>query len=218
MALPAIAYPAEDRASAPSRPRRVYADGGRSGPRRQARAVENGVLGMAIFLGAETMVFAGLISGFLILRAGAGTWPPAGQPRLPVAITGLNTLVLLFSAYTMRRATAASRAEHSVEMTRWLRATAALGLTFLAVQGTEWLRLLGFGLRASSSVYGATFYTLIGCHGLHVLAAVIGLLVLLRARRAPAVERRSARLQVCQLYWLFVVAVWPILYTLVYLT
>jgi len=219
MALSARAQPEEDAAAARSFPRLADCDGGRPAPRRRVRAVENGVLGMAIFLGTETMVFAALISAFLILRAGSGTWPPLGQPRLPVGITGLNTVVLLFSAYTMRRATSASRGERSAAMVQWLGTTAALGATFLAVQGTEWVRLLEFGLRASSSLYGATFYTLIGCHGLHVFVAVIALLAVLGgALRAQPVERRSAQLQVCQLYWLFVVAIWPILYLLVYLT
>jgi len=174
---------------------------------------------MAIFLGTETMVFAALISAFLILRAGSGTWPPPAQPRLPVGITGLNTVVLLCSAYTMRRATAASRVERNADMVQWLGATAILGVTFLGVQGIEWVRLLEFGLRASSSLYGATFYTLIGCHGLHVFVAVIGLLaVLWGVLRVRPAGRRDVRLEVCQLYWLFVVGIWPILYVLVYLT
>jgi cytochrome c oxidase subunit 3 len=173
---------------------------------------------MAIFLGTETMVFGALISGFLILRAGSGQWPPLGQPRLPVGITGLNTLILLFSAYTMRRAVSESRGGSRAQVVQWLGATAVLGVTFLVVQGTEWVRLIDFGLGASSSLYGATFYTLIGCHGLHVLVAVVVLLAVLRGTlRAPA-ERGAVRLQVCQLYWLFVVAIWPILYVLVYLT
>ena len=200
-------------------PRLAYADGGPPGNRRRPPAVENGVLGMAIFLGTEVMVFAGLISAFLILRASSGTWPPPGQPRLPIGITGVNTLLLLYSAYTMRRAAAASRMHGNVETVRWLGATVALGTIFLLVQGSEWMRLLAFGLHASSSLYGATFYTLIGCHALHVLIAVIALLIVLFGIWRSAPTRRSAtRLQVCQLYWFFVVAIWPVLYVLVYLS
>jgi cytochrome c oxidase subunit III len=219
MALSVRSHPGADATTARSQPRLVYSGGGPPALRRRARAVENGVLGMAIFLGSETMVFAALISAFLILRASNPAWPPLGQPRLPVGITGLNTMVLLFSAYTMWRATSASRAQRGTETVRWLGATAALGVTFLAVQGTEWVRLVAFGLHASSSLYGATFYTLIGCHGLHVFVAVIALLaVLCGTLRAQSTERCWARLRVCQLYWLFVVGIWPLLYVLVYLT
>lgn len=183
------------------------------------RVVENGVLAMAVFLGTEAMLFAGLISAFLILRAGAAVWPPADQPRLPVAVTGVNTAVLLLSAYTMQRAATACRNRQREEMIRWLTRTAVLGATFLLVQGMEWVQLIWHGLRVSSSQYGASFYTLIGCHAVHVLAAVATLVgLLLWVRRGHSVERYQTPLRVCGLYWLFVVTVWPILYVLVYLT
>lgn len=101
----------------------------------------------------------------------------------------------------------------------WLAATVLLGALFLAVQGSEWIALLGFGLSASSSLYGATFYTLIGFHGLHVSAAVAALLVVgADMARGTAAADALRRLEACRLYWLFVVAVWPVLYVLVYLT
>jgi heme/copper-type cytochrome/quinol oxidase subunit 3 len=181
--------------------------------------IPNAVLGMLIFLGTEAMFFAGLISAFLVLRAGSAVWPPADQPRLPVLVTGLNTLILLVSAYTMWRALAAVRNDRQGELRRWLGVTGLLGTLFLAIQGTEWVRLLGYGLRMTSDVYGATFYTLIGCHGLHVLGGVIVLLAVLRqAIQGRHSSRDHAALEACRLYWFFVVGVWPILYVLVYLS
>jgi len=195
----------------------VYSGGGPFPPHRRP-AVENGILAMAVFLGTEAMLFAGLISAFLILRASAPSWPPADQPRLPVAVTGFNTMVLLVSAYTMQRAAAESRRRRRTAAVRWLAVTAALGASFLLVQGVEWVQLIQHGLRASSSPYGGTFYTLIGCHGVHVLAAVVTLVVLLvRHGRTRRIERWQTPIAVCRLYWLFVVAVWPFLYALVYL-
>jgi heme/copper-type cytochrome/quinol oxidase subunit 3 len=182
------------------------------------RVFDNGILAMAVFLGTEAMLFAGLISAFLVLRASAPAWPPPGQPRLPVGVTGVNTAVLLASAYTMQRAADATRRDRRAAMLRWLAVTTALGAIFLLVQGTEWVALVGHGLRVSSGPYGATFYTVIGCHGLHVAAAVITLLVLLRwTRHASGARPCRSRVEVCRLYWFFVVAVWPVLYMLVYL-
>ncbi|MFQ5632336.1 MAG: hypothetical protein ACE5I1_26500, partial [bacterium] len=61
----------------------------------------NSIVAMLLFIGAELMFFAGLIGAFIVLRFGAMDWPPAGQPRLPVAVTGINTAILLFSGLTM---------------------------------------------------------------------------------------------------------------------
>ena len=181
-------------------------------------SINRAFFGLLIFLGTEAMFFAGLISAFLILRAGAATWPPLNQPRLPIAITAINTLMLLVSAYTMHRAVRGIRAGQQKALTTGLALTGVLGTIFLGVQGTEWIRLVKHGLTFTSSNYGATFYTLIGAHGLHVLAAVIVLaIVFTRARNKKYSAQCHAGLELCRLYWFFVVAIWPILYALVYL-
>ncbi|MBI4587799.1 MAG: heme-copper oxidase subunit III [Candidatus Rokubacteria bacterium] len=175
-------------------------------------------LGMLIFLGSETMLFAGFIAAFLVFRLGAPVWPPPFQPRLPVELTGANTGVLLLSGYTMWRALRAARDEKHAGLTRSLAQTALLGATFLGVQGYEWGRLLAFGLTASSGVYGGTFYTLIGAHAVHVVAALAWLaLLLIGTRRGGDAAPAHVGVSLLGMYWYFVVALWPLLYTLVYL-
>jgi heme/copper-type cytochrome/quinol oxidase subunit 3 len=173
---------------------------------------------MVMLLGAETMFFAGLVAAFLVLRVGAPVWPPPFQPRLPVLVTGLNTLVLLASGVAMARALrAVNRGDHHGLMSG-LRLTALFGALFLAVQGYEWARLVQFGLTASSGSYGSAFYTLIGAHGLHVLAALCWLaVVLVFAARRRFTPGNPVPVSVCGMYWQFVVALWPVLYLLVYL-
>ncbi|MFQ5913453.1 MAG: heme-copper oxidase subunit III [Nitrospinota bacterium] len=181
--------------------------------------VRNAYLGMAAFLGAEAMFFAGLIGAFLVFRFGSQVWPPPFQPRLPLAVTSVNTAVLLLSAFTMARAWRAWKRESREGLVRNLLITSVLGTAFLLVQGSEWARLIYFGLTISSGVYGGTFYTLIGAHGLHVLGAVIWLLsVFFLLRRAPFVARSTTRLALCAVYWYFVVGLWPVLFGLVYLS
>lgn len=176
------------------------------------------LLGMKVVIGSEVVLFAALIAAYLALRAQADAWPPPGQPRLPVAVTGVNTLVLLLSGATVWQAQRAGRAGARTTCRRWLWTTLALGTTFLLVQGSEWLRLIGYGLRISSSTYGGMFYSLIGLHALHVVAAVLILaLVLWRGRRIYFTRARQVDIAVGHLYWMFVVAMWPPLYVLVYL-
>ena len=67
------------------------------------RPISNARLAVLVLLGAELMFFAGLIGTFLVFRLGSVTWPPLSQAdvRLPIGVTGLNTIVLLLSGYTM---------------------------------------------------------------------------------------------------------------------
>ena len=171
-----------------------------------------------LFIGAETMFFAGLIGAFIVFRFGSLMWPPPLQVRLPVEVTGVNTAILLFSAYTMFLAWRAANRGDTRRLLQGLWMTAIFGTIFLVVQGYEWIRLIGFGLTMSSGVFGATFYTLIGCHGLHVFGALCWLLVVLRMARANRLSvKRHVALDLCGMYWAFVVVLWPVLYTLVYL-
>jgi len=173
---------------------------------------------MGMFLGAESVFFAGLIAAFLYLRLNASDWPPPSQPRLPVFITGLNSLLLLASGYTMRAGLRSVRRGDAAGLIRGLGLTLLLGAVFLVVQGSEWARLIGFGLTFSSGTYGATFYTVVGLHGLHVLAAITWLgVVLMAAKKDRFAAPHCLGVFLCGMYWYFVVALWPVLYGLVYL-
>lgn len=179
------------------------------------RRLPNGMIAIALFLVTEAMFFLGLISAYLVLRAGVPEWPPTDQPRLPILTTGLNTLFLLASAWTVYRA-GVSAARRTKTTRAWLLGTALLGLTFVSLQGAEWTRLIAYGLTTRSSLYGATFYTLIGAHALHVLfgLSILGWLMLFRTRGGIATDPVAIR--VGRAYWWFVVGVWPALYLLVY--
>jgi len=183
------------------------------------RPIKSAVLAMLLFLGAEVMFFAGLIGAFIVLRFGASDWPPPGQPRLPVVVTGINTAILLFSGLTMFKTKRLLKDWHREKILQGLTITVLLGALFLAVQGFEWTRLLGFGFTLSSNIYGTVFYTLIGCHALHVLGAVIWLtIVVSRLRMNPPAYNANNHvgIKLSGMYWYLVVALWPVLYGLVY--
>jgi heme/copper-type cytochrome/quinol oxidase subunit 3 len=189
------------------------------GPRstqRVARAalVPNGVFGMLIFVMTEIMLFAGFVSAFTIMRRSALVWPPPGQPRLPVLETALNTLVLLASGVALYLAGRAYR-RHAPSARRPLLAAIVLGAAFVALQGREWVMLLGEGLTLHSSALGSFFYLIVGMHALH---AVVALGVLGYAyRRLQRGFLPAGVLGASEVLWYFVVGVWPFLYWRVYL-
>jgi len=183
-------------------------------PRR--RFGDNGALGMALFVFTEIMLFAGFISAFAIVRDNAlpGTWPPAGQPRLPFERTALNTLALLASGVLLAVAGRRYRAGGAAAAVRWLGAAVALGTCFVLAQGAEWVALIAQGLTLRSSQLGSFFYTIVGTHALH---AVVALGLMVSAWRGMRAGRlRESRFAAARVLWYFVVLVWPVLYWRVY--
>jgi len=185
-------------------------------PRRAEKVISNGVLGMLLFVFVEVMLFAGFISAFLIIKARAvgSVWPPPNQPRLPFQETAVNTSALLASGIILLVAHRMyQRGNRSVG--GLLAVATVLGGVFVALQGVEWLALIREGLTLTSSTYGALFYTIIGAHALHAVAA-IGVLAWAWLRLMAGRLSREAMSTVA-LFWYFVVVVWPFLYFQVYL-
>jgi len=186
------------------------------------KPISNGVLGMILLLTTEAMFFTGLISAYIVNKAGSGIWPPAGQPRLPIEITALNTVFLLFSAVcliiTTRYFTRGGILQKKSTKT-WLLISIFMGLLFVSIQGYEWVKLIGYGLTTTSSLFGAFFYLIIGMHGIHVLVGVTLLIHLYSyLNKSNSVRFSKNKITICSLYWYFVVGIWPILYVLVYLS
>ena len=187
-------------------------------PARREPAIENAQLAVLVFIAFEAMIFTGLLVAYWVLRSGSFVWPPPNLPRLPLAVTSVNTCLLLLSAFTMWRSVAAVRAGRDAGLRTGLAATTILGTAFVAIQGSEWVRLVGQGLRLSSGTYGATFYTLIGLHAAHVVGAVIWLaVVFVLAQRGRFSARANLGVRVCATYWYFVCILWVVLFGAVYL-
>lgn len=193
------------------------AGGGRVIPLRREGLALNGVFGTALFVFVEVMLFAGFISAFLVAENSVmpGMWPPPGQPRLPVTSTAINTVALLLSGITLFLAHRAYRRRGPRAAQPMLIASIALGTFFVGFQGAEWLALIRQGLTVTSSQLGSYFYLIVGCHAAH---AVVALAILFACWRALRAGRLGPSLfGGAQVFWYFVVLMWPVIYTLVYL-
>lgn len=188
----------------------------RPAPVRRKPIVASGVLGMLVFIFAEVMFFAGLISAHTIVKAqtAGGMWPPYGQPRLPVEETAINTAALLVSGIVLVLAWLAFRRERSSARIP-LALSVLLGAFFVYSQGLEWVALLGEGLTMQSSSYGGFFYLIVGSHAIHAVGALVALVwALVRLHKGSLT---STQLATVAAFWYFVVLVWPVLYIQVYL-
>jgi len=187
----------------------------------RAGKLNQGLLGMVIFIGSEVMLFASLFTAYFMVRynIAENNWPPLnaeGEPfELPKVITGVNTFILVFSSFTIWYAEHSLKHGNRKGLIRGLGVTILLGATFLTVQINEYVHL---GFTPADKGFGSTFYTLTGFHGAHV---AIGLTILtfcfVRAKVGDFTPTRMTPLAAGSIYWHFVDVVWVLLYTLVYL-
>jgi cytochrome c oxidase subunit 3 len=170
---------------------------------------------MLIFVATEVMLFSGFVSAFTIMRGSALIWPPPGQPRLPIEETAFNTLLLLASGAVLYLAHRRFRRSQASARTPLL-VSIALGAGFVLLQGREWVSMLSQGLTLQSSALGSFFYLIVGLHALHAVVA-LGILVW-TWRRLSRGSIPPTTLAAAEIFWYFVVGVWPVLYWRVYLT
>jgi cytochrome c oxidase subunit 3/cytochrome o ubiquinol oxidase subunit 3 len=173
-------------------------------------------LGMWLFIGSEVMFFGGLIAAFLHYKVNNPS--PLETAFLDVTLVGINTFILLTSSFTVVLGLSSIQRGNRSGLIRYIGLTALLGLVFLAGQGYEFVALYREGVTLSSSVFGSSFFTLAGFHGLHVLIGVgwaVG--TLLKASRGGYSGEDNTGVEVFGLYWHFVDIVWIVLFTIIYL-
>ena len=174
------------------------------------------MFGLATFLVADGMTFAGFFAAYLTYKAVNPILPDAIY-ELELPLPTLNTILLLVSSATFHRASKALHKNDADLCQRWLLITAALGFAFLASQMIEYFTL-PFGL--TDNVYASTFYALTGFHGLHVTLGAIMILIVWWQSRSPGGRVTSQNpfpLEAAELYWHFVDGIWVILFIILYL-
>ena len=160
-------------------------------------------LGMALFLASESVFFLMLILVFVIFRDES---LKTAAESLNFPLTSLFTACLFASSFTAWRAAQFNQRQEGGSPRFWIVGTVLLGAVFFFGQGSEYLRILHSGVTVSQGLFGTTFFTLAGIHGLHVLIGIL-LLAASPARMLPAVAA----------FWYFVDGVWIVIFCVVYL-
>ncbi len=173
------------------------------------------LFGLATFLVADGMTFAGFFAAYLTFRA-VNPLPAGSTYELELLLPSINTMLLLVSSYTFHRSGRNLLLGRMGPCRNWLLLTAALGAAFLAGQMVEYFNL-PFGL--TDNLFASTFYALTGFHGLHVTLGVICiLLVWVQTRNGGRVTSADPfGLEAAELYWHFVDGIWVVLYGILYL-
>jgi len=186
-----------------------------SSARSTRRSDQTARVALLVTLGSETFFFGTLLAAYLYMRAGQPDWPLTHAPLARLAIPGANTLVLLASALTAYFALRSVRKGRISNLVRWLSVTLVLGLVFIGGQVFEYT---SNGMQPADQAFGGVFFTLMGFHALHMVAGILVMaLALLRARLGDFTSRRHVAVQIGTWFWFYVVGVWVVLFSALYL-
>jgi cytochrome c oxidase subunit 3 len=180
-----------------------------------AHDVRSGVLlrpraktGLWVFLAVATSLFALFISAYA-MRIQFGDWRPLPEPRL----LAWNTAILVVSSFAMQ-ATAVAARRRQIELVRTgLLISGVLTFAFVLGQLYVWKQLIDDGFFLTSSAATGFFYLLTAVHGLHVLGGLIAWgRSVLRAWRGADEARLQLGVELCAIYWHFLLVVWIVLF------
>lgn len=165
-------------------------------------------IGLVTFLAVATSLFGLFISAYT-LRMQMPDWSPLVEPDLLWVNTGI--LVLASIAYQWTRGVAIKGRDASVRI--GLTLAGVLTILFLLGQLLAWQRLQAAGYFMARNPANAFFYLLTAVHGLHLLGGlwVWGRSVMKAWAGADAASVRIS-VELCTVYWHFLLLVWAVLF------
>ena len=179
-------------------------------PGRGVIATEPAKIGLLSFIAVVTSLFALFLSAYL-MRMKMADWSPLTEPKLLWLNTGL--LVLASVAFQLTRG-AAIRGQLPTVKTGLI-AGGVCTILFLLGQLVAWQQLNAGSYFMTGNPANAFFYVLTALHGMHLLG---GMWVWGRttARVLTGADARSVRLSVelCTVYWHYLLLVWIVLFAL----
>ena len=177
---------------------------GRSLPQPDAK------LGLFIFLTVVTSLFALFISAYF-MRMKMGDWRPLPDPDL----LWLNTGVLILSSIALQWAQVAAKREKVDSVRNGLLAGGFFAFIFIGGQLLAWQQLADAGYYAHSNPANAFFYLITGLHALHLLGGVVAWgMTTIKLLGGTEVARVRLSVELCAVYWHFLLVVWLILFGL----
>ena len=183
-------------------------------PANQSSRVNAPTLGMMLFIISEVMIFGAFFTAYFFIRVvNHNPWPAHGT-KLPEAVAGINTAILLSSSLTIHWALTSIKNGNRRGLKAGMLTTFLLGLTFLTVQINEYIHI---GFAPHDTAQATIFYSLTGLHGAHVFIGLcLLMMVTIRSFRGHYSPEHHRGMEVPGIYWHFVDIMWVVVYTTVY--
>jgi heme/copper-type cytochrome/quinol oxidase subunit 3 len=170
-----------------------------------------------IFVASEAFFFGALLVSYAYLGL-YGTTGSASVQDLGVLRTGLFSIPLFASSFTMWRTRINFMKRRFNAMRLWLAGTIILGAVFIYGEGSEYIEMYGRQITMSRNTFGSAFFTITGFHGMHVTLGLIMLCTVLGLISFGDLERFGySALEGVEVYWHFVDGVWVFVYGVIYI-
>lgn len=169
------------------------------------------LVGLLTLLAVVTSFFALILSAYS-LRMGFGDWVPLTEPQQ----LWVNTALLVLASMAFQWTRNGAVKGQTSRLKPGLLLTGALTAGFVVGQFIAWQDLQASGQYIETNPSNAFFYFLTGAHALHIIG---GLFVWARATTRVLLGRADAdairrSVELCTIYWHFLLVVWLILFGL----
>lgn len=174
-------------------------------------------VGLRLLLAVVSSLFLLFLIAFII-RAQVPDWQPLTEPLAPLADTGalwLNSAALAGASIALQWARVAARRGHAQATLAGFALGGVLAIAFLLGQLWVWQRFAAWGYFVASNPANSFFYLLTGLHGLHLLGGLVawGRTLGKFLRHVPLV-RLASSVELCAIYWHYLLGLWLLLFAL----
>jgi cytochrome o ubiquinol oxidase subunit 3 len=173
--------------------------------------------GFWIFLLSDIIMFSAFFATYAVL-VGQTADGPSGRDLFDLRNTAIQTACLLLSSFACGIASIGAQAHRGSWFYGAMAATFVLGAAFLGLELREFAGMVARGAGPTRSAFLSAFFTLVGCHGLHVTAGLLWLLTMMAQVFAKGYRADILRRILCfGLFWHTLDIIWVALFTMVYL-
>jgi cytochrome o ubiquinol oxidase subunit III len=173
--------------------------------------------GFWIFILSDVIMFSVLFATYAVLannRAGG----PGPHELFDLHTTATETGLLLLSSFVCGMASLAVAYRNQLWTQLSLLVTGLLGAGFLALEAREFASFVAQGAGPTHSAFLSAFFTLVGCHGIHVTAGLLWLGTMMAQIYAKGFRQNVRHRFLCfTLFWHALDIIWVGIFSLVYL-
>ncbi len=175
------------------------------------------VFGFWVYLMTDLVLFGTLFATYAVL-SNSTFGGPSAKDLFYLPFTLIETLVLLFSSFTIGIAGAAAHRKEKKMCITFFAITFVLGAVFMGMMWNELSSLVRAGHGWDQSAFLSSYFTLMGTLGLHVLFGLLWMIVLLIPVWRQGISHVSLRRLTClKMFWQFLNIIWVLIFSFVYL-